>query len=71
LSLYELRNPGFFIRTGCFIKTSGISEGCSSGAKSDTGDESMSVKRVHIKVLNLPYKCSICSPLVTRQTSIL
>jgi hypothetical protein len=57
--------------TGCFINPSGISEVCSSGAKSHTGDESMSVKRVHIQVLNVPYKCSICPPLVTRQTSIL
>jgi hypothetical protein len=57
--------------TGCFINPSGISEVCSSGAKSHTGDESMSVKRLHIQVLNLPYKCSICPPLVTRQTSIL
>jgi hypothetical protein len=57
--------------TECFINPSGISEVCSSGAKSHTGDESMSVKREHIQVLNLPYKCSICPPLVTRQTSIL
>jgi hypothetical protein len=54
--------------TGCFINPSGISEVCSSRAKSHTGDESMSVKRVHIQVLNLPYKCSICPPLVTQQT---
>jgi hypothetical protein len=57
--------------TECFITTSGISEVCSSGAKSHTGDESMSVKKVHIQVLNLSYKCSICPSLVTRQTSIL
>jgi hypothetical protein len=55
----------------CFINPSGISDVCSSGAKSHTGDESMSVKRVHIQVLNLCYKCSIYPPLVTRQTSIL
>jgi hypothetical protein len=59
------------ICTGCFINPSGISEVCSSGAKSHTGNDRMSVKIVHIHVLNLPYKCSICSPLVTGQTSIL
>jgi hypothetical protein len=65
------RSYVWYLYTGCFINPSGISEVCSSGSKSHMGNESMSVKRVHIQVLNLLHKCSICPPLVTRQTSIL
>jgi hypothetical protein len=38
------------LNTACFRNPSGILEVCSSGAKSHTGDESMSVKRVHIQI---------------------
>jgi len=57
--------------TGLFISPSGISELDCATTKTDTADRNISTKRDTLQVSDLPYRCSICAPLVTRQMSIL
>ena len=56
--------------TGLFISPSGISEFDCATTKTDTAERSISIGRESLQVSVLPYRCSICAPLVTRQMSI-
>ena len=56
--------------TGLFISPSGISELDCAKTKTDTAERSISIGRQSLQVSVLPYRCSICAPLVTRQMSI-
>jgi hypothetical protein len=55
--------------TGLFISPSGISDPCGTVAGMVTPKESMSTEGETLQVSLLPYRCSICAPLVTRQVS--
>jgi hypothetical protein len=55
--------------TGLFISPSGISDPCGTAAGMVTQKGSMSTEGETLQVSVLPYRCSICPPLVTRQTS--
>jgi hypothetical protein len=57
--------------TGLFISPSGISDPCGTVAGMVTPKGSMSTEGVTLQLSVLPYRCSICAPLVTRQMSIL
>ena len=50
--------------TGLFISLSGISDPCGTGMVTPKG--SMSTEGETLQVSVLPYRCSICTPLVTR-----
>ena len=66
--LYDLYSTP---NTGLFISPSGISELDCATTKTDTAEMSISIGRESLQVSVLPYRCSICAPLVTRQMSIL
>jgi hypothetical protein len=55
--------------TGLFISPSGISDLCGTVTGMVTPKGSMSTERESLQVSVLPYKCSTCPPLVTRQMS--
>jgi hypothetical protein len=55
--------------TELFISPSGISDLCGTVTGMVTPKGSMSTEGKSLQVSVLPYKCSICPPLVTRQTS--
>jgi hypothetical protein len=57
--------------TGLFISPSGISDPCGTVAGMVTPKGSISTEGESLQVSVLPYRCSICPPLVTRQISIL
>ena len=57
--------------TGLFISPSGISDLCDTVVGMVTAKGSMSTEGETLRVSVLPYRCSICPPLVTRQMSIL
>ena len=57
--------------TGLFISPSGISELDCATTKTDTAERSISKGRESLQVSVLPYRWSICAPLMTRQMSIL
>ena len=57
--------------TGQFISPSGISDLCGTVAGMVTPKGSMSTEGETLQVSDLPYRCSICLPLVMRQMSIL
>jgi hypothetical protein len=57
--------------TGLFISPSGISDHCGTVAGMVTQKGSMSTEGEAHQVSVLPYRCSICAPLVTQQMSIL
>jgi hypothetical protein len=57
--------------TELFISPSGISDPCGTVAGMVTAKGSMSTEGETLQVSVLPYRCSICVPLVTRQMSIL
>jgi hypothetical protein len=59
------------INTGLFISPSGISDLCGTVTGMVTPKGNMSTEGERLQVSVLPYKCSICPPLVTRQMSIL
>jgi hypothetical protein len=50
-----------------FLSSSGISDPCGTVAGMVTPKGSMSTERETLQVSVLPYRCSICAPLVTRQ----
>ena len=56
--------------TGLFISPSGISELDCTTTKTDMTERSISIGRESLQVSVLPYRCSICAPLVTQQMSI-
>ena len=56
--------------TGLSLSLSGISELDCATTKTDTAERSISIGRQSLQVSVLPYRCSICAPLVTRQMSI-
>ena len=60
-----------YIYTGLFIIPSGISDPCGTVAGIVTPKGSMSTEGETLQVSVLPYRFSICAPLVTRQMSIL
>ena len=60
-----------YIYTGLFIIPSGISDPCGTVAGMVTPKGSMSTEGETLQVSVLPYRFSICAPLVTRQMSIL
>ena len=64
------RHGGVVYYTGLFISPSGISELDCATTKIDTAERSISIGRESVQVSVLPYRCSICAPLVTRQMSI-
>ena len=66
----KTNNYNNFYNTGLFISPSGISELDCTTTKSDTAERSISIGRESLQVSVLPYRCSICAPLVTRQMSI-
>ena len=53
------------------LTPSGISDLCGTVAGMVTPNGSMSTEGETLQVSVLPYRCSICPPLVTRQMSIL
>jgi hypothetical protein len=55
--------------TGLFISPSGISDPCGTVAGMVTPKGSMSTEGETLPVSVLPYRCSICAPLVMRQMS--
>ena len=57
--------------TGLFRSPSGISKLDCATTKTDTAGRSTSIGRKSLQVSVLPYRCSICAPLVTWQMSIL
>jgi hypothetical protein len=57
--------------TRLFISPSGIFDPCGTVAGMVTPKGSMSTEGKTLQVSVLPYRCSICAPLVTRQMSIL
>ena len=57
--------------TGFFISPSWISELDCAITKTDSAERSISIGRESLQVSVLPYRCSICEPLVTQQMSIL
>jgi hypothetical protein len=57
--------------TGLFISPSGISNLCGTAARMVTPKGSMSTEGERLQVSVVPYRCSICPPLVTWQMSIL
>jgi hypothetical protein len=57
--------------TGQFKRPSGISDLCGTVAGMVTPKGSMSTEGETLQVSALPYRCSICPPLGTRQISIL
>jgi hypothetical protein len=57
--------------TGLFINPSGNCDPCGAVAGIFTPKGSMSTEGERLQVSVLPYRCSICAPLVTRQMSIL
>jgi len=59
------------IYKGQFISPSGISDLCGTVAGMVTPKASMPTERERLQVSVLPYRCSICPPLVTLQMSIL
>jgi hypothetical protein len=52
--------------TGLFISPSGISDPCGTVAGTVTSKGTMSTEGQTLQVSVLPYRCSICAPLVTR-----
>ena len=56
---------------GIIHSPSGISDLCGTVAVMVTSKGSMSTEGETLQVSVLPYRCSICPPLVTRQMSIL
>jgi hypothetical protein len=56
---------------GLFISPSGISDPCGTVDGMVTPKGSMSTEGEALQISVLPYRCSICAPLVTRQMSIL
>ena len=60
----------FTTNTGLFISPSRISELDCATIKTDTAERSVSIGRESLQVSVLPYRCSICTPLVTQQMSI-
>jgi len=66
--MYYVYTP---IYTGQFISPSGISDLCGTVAGMVTPKASMSIGGQTLQVSVLPYRCSICPPLVTMQMSIL
>jgi hypothetical protein len=67
--LYEDARSEKNIYTGLFISPSGISDLCGTVTGMVTPKENMSTEGETLQVSVLPYKCSICPPLVTRQMS--
>jgi hypothetical protein len=57
------------IYIGLIISPSGISDSCGAVAGMVTPKDSMSTEGETLQVSVLPYMCSICAPLVTRQMS--
>ena len=55
--------------TGLFISPSGISDLCGTVTGMVTPKESMLTEGEILQFSVLPYRCSICPPLVTRQMS--
>jgi len=53
------------------VSPTGISELCGTVAGMVTPKGSMSTEGETLQVSVVPYRCSICPPLVTRQMSIL
>ena len=64
-------NTQAYLSTGLFISPSRISDPCGTVAGMVTPKGSMSTEGETLQVSVLPYRCSICAPLVTRQMSIL
>ena len=56
--------------TGLFISPSRISKLDCATTKTDTAERSISIGTESLQVSVLPYRCSICAPLVTQQMSI-
>jgi hypothetical protein len=67
--MYQVRYQEEY--TGLFINPSGISDHCGRVAGMVTPKGSISTEGETLQVSVLPYRCSICAPLVTRQMSIL
>jgi len=59
------------LHTGLFVSPSGISDPCGTVAGRVTPKGNMSTEGETLQVSVLPYRFSICAPLVTRQMSIL
>jgi hypothetical protein len=51
--------------TGLFVSPSGISDPCGTEAGMVTSKGSMSTEGETLQVSVLPYRCSICAPVVT------
>ena len=68
---WRLWYPTAIKYTGLFISPSGISELDCATTKTDTAERSISIGSESLQVSVLPYRCSTCAPLVTRQMSIL
>ena len=62
----RMQNVEYKLSTELFISPSGISELDRATTKTDTAERSISVGRESLQVPVLPYRCSICAPLVTR-----
>ena len=58
-----------YIYTGLFISPSGISDPCGTVAGMVTPKGSMSTEGETLQVSVLPYRCSICAPLLTSEGS--
>ena len=58
-----------YLSTGLFISPSGISDPCGTVAGMVTPKGSMSIEGETLQVSVLPYRCSICAPLVTSEGS--
>jgi hypothetical protein len=54
-----------------FVSPFGISDHCGTVAEIFTPKKSMTTEGEAPQISVLPYRCSICAPLVTRQMSIL
>jgi hypothetical protein len=57
------------VNTGLFVSPSGISDPCGTVAGMVTPKGSMATEGETLQASVLPYRCSICAPLVTRQMS--
>ena len=55
--------------TGLFVRPSGISDPCGTVAEMVTPKGSMSTEGETLQVSVLPYRCSICAPLLTSEGS--
>ena len=66
-----LYTVNLYMYTGLFISPSVISDPCGTVAGMVTPKRSMSTEGKTLQVSVLPYRCSLCAPLVTRQMSIL